>query len=68
MHFFCVFPILSLLFGAHASSLDSRQPNAHPLDARYVTDVCGNVAKLVVPSAQGTNIVVGKIGRFNVPH
>ena len=67
MRLFHVFPILSLLFGARASSLDSRQPDAHPLDARDVTDVCGDVGKLVVPKAQGGNTVVGKIGQLNVP-
>ena len=40
MRLFHVLPILSLLFGAHAFSLDSRQSNAHPLDARDFSDVC----------------------------
>jgi hypothetical protein len=63
MPFFAVLPILSLLLGVGASSLDSRSMMyAHPLDARTVTNVCGNVGKLVVPNASGGNTVVGKIG------
>ena len=67
MRLFHVFLILSFLFGVNASSLDSRQLYAHPLDARDVTDVCGNVGKLVVPNAQGGNTVVGTISQFNAP-
>ena len=40
MRLFQVLPILSLLFGTHASSLDLRQLDAHPLDARDFSDVC----------------------------
>ena len=40
MRLFHVLPILTLLFGAHAFSRDSRQSNAHPLDARDFSDVC----------------------------
>ena len=43
MRLFCVFPFLSLLFGARASSLDSRRPDAHPLDARDVSNVCATI-------------------------
>ena len=67
MHSFPVLPILSLLLGVGASSLDSRWQYAHPLDARTVNNVCGNVGKLVVPNASGGNTVVGKIGQFNCP-
>ena len=40
MRLFRVLSTLSLLFGARASSLGSRQSDAHPLDARDVSDVC----------------------------
>jgi hypothetical protein len=38
--FHILLPILSFLFGASASSLESRQLDAHPVDARDVSDVC----------------------------
>ena len=59
MRLFHVLPILSLFFGARASSLGSREPAAHPLDARDLLDVCA----LVNTDVQG----IGVIGRFNVP-
>ena len=41
-----VLPILSLLFGASASSFDSRTLDAHPLDARDVLDVCASLVNV----------------------
>ena len=43
MHLFRVLPVLSLLLGACASSLDSRQPVPHQLDVRDTPDVCATV-------------------------
>ncbi|KAH9051581.1 hypothetical protein EDB83DRAFT_2316717 [Lactarius deliciosus] len=43
MRLFRVLPVLSLLFGTGASSLQSREPAAHPLDARDLVDVCASV-------------------------
>ena len=62
-----VFPILSLLFGARAS-LDSRQPDAHPLDARDVSDVCATLEPTTNPS--GVELYVALLasdtyGQFN---
>jgi hypothetical protein len=68
MRLFCILPILSLLFRSHASSLDSRQPlaDAHPLDARDFSDVCGLVdTELVVPDLLGIQTAVGVISQFN---
>jgi hypothetical protein len=66
MHLFRILPILSLLFGAHASSLDPRRPDAHPLDARDLSDVCGSLnTELVVPDLLGILTAVGVIGQFN---
>lgn len=63
-----VFPILSFLFGARASSLDSRALAAHPLDARDFLDVCASVnTELVVPDSFGILTAVGVISQFNVP-
>jgi hypothetical protein len=69
MRLFRVLPILSLLFGARASSLDSRQPAAHPLDARYLLDVCALVkTELIIPNPITNGpLVIGAIGQFNVP-
>ncbi|KAN0135205.1 hypothetical protein V8E53_007096 [Lactarius tabidus] len=62
MHLFRILPILSLLFGAHASSLDPRRPDAHPLDARDLSDVCGSLnTELVVPDLLGILTAVGVI-------
>ena len=69
MRLFRLLPVLSLLFGAHASSLDSRQPGAHPLDARDL-DVCALVNQVLVipvPSPLGPPVNVGLIGLFNIP-
>ena len=42
MRLFRALPVLSLLFGARASFLDSRQPIPHRLDVRDTPDVCVN--------------------------
>jgi hypothetical protein len=63
MHIFHVLPIFCLLTGASASSLDSRRPDAHPLDARYVTDVCAFIdTELEVPDSAGNPVDAGPIG------
>ncbi|KAI0300652.1 hypothetical protein B0F90DRAFT_395233 [Multifurca ochricompacta] len=62
MRIFRVLPILGLLFGAHASPLESREPASHPLDARAPLDVCANVnVDLAVPDSLGTLTTVGRI-------
>ncbi len=67
MRLFRVLPILSLLFGARASSLESREPAAHPLDARDLLDVCASVnVELVVPNLLGVLTAVGIVGQSNV--
>ena len=43
MRLFYLLPILSFLFGTGASSLDSRMPGAHPLDARDVPNMCAYI-------------------------
>ncbi|KAN0135202.1 hypothetical protein V8E53_007093 [Lactarius tabidus] len=54
MRLFHVLPILGLLFGVSASSLDSRAPAAHPLDARELLDVCASVnVDLLAPDLLG---------------
>lgn len=69
MRLFHVLPILSFFFGARASSLDSRQRDAHPLDTRDVLDVCASVdAGLVVPDVLGILTAVGNIGQLNASH
>ena|ERR1700761_9101262 len=68
MRLFRALPILSLLFGARASSFDSRAPTAHPHDARDLLDVCSSVdTELVVPDLLGILTAVGVIGQFNFP-
>ena len=69
MRFFRVFPFLSLLFGASASSLDSRAPAAHPLDTRELLDVCASVnVDLEAPNLLGNVLgATGVIGQFNSP-
>ena len=63
MRFFRVLPVLSLLLGARASSLDPREPAAHRLDVRDTNDICANLdAQLVVPNAQGVKTAVGTVG------
>ncbi|KAH9170201.1 hypothetical protein EDB89DRAFT_2230753 [Lactarius sanguifluus] len=62
MRLFRVLPVLSLLFGARASSLQSREPAAHPLDARDLLDVCAPVnTDLVVPDLLGVQTAVGMV-------
>ncbi|KAH9051506.1 hypothetical protein EDB87DRAFT_1694447 [Lactarius vividus] len=62
MRLFRVLPVLSLLFGARASSLQSREPAAHPLDARELLDVCASVnADLVVPDVLNVLTAVGAL-------
>ena len=68
MRLFRILPTLSLLFGVRASSLGSREPAAHPLDARDLLDVCASVnVNLEVPDILGVLKAVGVIGRFIVP-
>jgi hypothetical protein len=58
-----VIPALSLLFGARASSLDSREPASHPLDVRDLLDVCASInTELAVPDLLGVLTAVGVIG------
>ena len=61
--------IFCLLFGAYASSFDSRAPAAHPLDARDLLDVCASVnTELVVPDLLGGILTAaGAISQFKVP-
>ena len=67
MHLFHVFPILSILFAAHTSSLDSRASAAHPLDARDLLDVCASIdTNLVIRDWFGVLTAVGIIGQFNL--
>jgi hypothetical protein len=43
MRLFKHLSLLGLFFGARASSLKTREPAAHPLDARELLDVCALV-------------------------
>ncbi|KAI9439296.1 hypothetical protein H4582DRAFT_2076001 [Lactarius indigo] len=62
MRLFRALPVLGLLFGARASSLQSREPAAHPLDERDLLDVCASVnTELVVPNILGILTAVGVI-------
>ena len=67
MRLFPLLPILSLLFGARASSLDSRRPDAHPLDVRDAPDVCGGIDKeLAVPDiSTGAITSAGMLSQFD---
>jgi hypothetical protein len=69
MRLFHVLPILGLLFGVSASSLDSRAPAAHPLDTRELLDVCASVnVDLQAPELLGDLLgVSGVIGQFHTP-
>jgi hypothetical protein len=61
MRFFRVLPALGLLFGARASSLDSRHRN----DVRDLLDVCASVnAQIAVPNLLGILTAVGVVGGF----
>lgn len=63
-----VLPILSFLLGASASSLDTRHPHAHPLDAHDVSDVCAYVnSDLEVLSEYKVLTDAGPLGQFNGP-
>src|SRR6266702_4435547 len=67
MRLFRILPILSLLFGARASSLESREPAAHPLDARDLLEVCASVnVELVVPNLLGVLTAVGIVAQLGV--
>ena len=67
MRLFRVLPLLSLLLGGCASSLDSRSPAPHPLDARALIDVCASInANLNVPDLLGILQVAGVVGQFNL--
>jgi len=60
MRLFRLLPTLGLLFGARASSFNSREPAPHPLDARDLIDVCASLdTELVVPNLLGILSVVG---------
>jgi hypothetical protein len=62
MHPFRLLPVLSLLFGARASNVDSRNAVPHPLDVRDTVDVCATVdTGLVVPNFLGKMTNVGYI-------
>ena len=72
MRLFLVFPFLSLLFGASASSLDSRRPDAHPLDARDVSNVCatlnsGEFYEAGYPEFNTLFVLLGITSQFNGP-
>ena len=56
MRLFHGLQILSF-FGAGASSRDSRAPNAHPLDARGVLDICAYIDQQL-ESRHGTSPLV----------
>ena len=67
MRFFTVLPVLSLLLGARAHSLDSRDPVPHRLDVRDTLDVCGSLnTELVVPDILGILTAVGVIGESTI--
>ena len=59
-------PVLSLLLGARASSLDSRGPASNRLNVREpIVDVCASInAELVVPDLLGILTAVGVVGEF----
>ena len=72
MRLFLVLPFLSLLFGASASSLDSRRPDAHPLDARDVSNVCAvltsrDFSEAGYPTPSILLEILGIISQFNGP-
>ena len=67
MRLFHLLPILSFVFGAGASSLDSRMPDAHPLDARDVPNVCAYLnTELEVPYFIFFDEDVGEISQSKV--
>jgi hypothetical protein len=68
MRIFHVLSILSVLFRASASSLDSRAPVAHPLDARDTLDACAPIYEDLSTSKvlSGLYGISGVIGQFDV--
>ena len=64
MHLLPVLSVLGLLIGTRASSLDSRAPASHHLDARQpILDVCATInAELAIPDAQEEVHLIGDIG------
>ena len=67
MRLFHGLPILSFLLGAGASSLDSRAPNAHPLDARDVLDICAYIDQQLDVMSWYITVSAGVISQSNVP-
>ena len=70
MRLFRLLAFLSLLFGASASSLDSRRPDAHPLDARDLPNVCATLTSedtTAYPSLHSTMGLFGLSSQFNGP-
>jgi hypothetical protein len=64
MRLFKLLSLLGLFFGARASSLKTREPASHPLDARELSDVCAFLdTDLSVRIVQGTFYDVGKLSR-----
>ena len=70
MRLFRLLTFLSLLFGASASSLDSRRPDAHPLDARDLPNVCAKLTSEDTTAYASFNFIMGLLGlssQFNGP-
>jgi hypothetical protein len=68
MRLFKLFSPLTLLFGARASSLKSREPAPHPLDVRDLLDLCAPIDReFVVPNSLGVLLSFGVLGR-STPH
>jgi hypothetical protein len=65
MRHFRVLPPLSLLLGARAYSLDSRDPTAHRLDVRATSDVCATVHSFLALS--GTPRIGGSTFKGSLP-
>jgi hypothetical protein len=60
MRLFKLISLLGLFFWARASSLKTREPASHPLDARELPDVCALVNEyLAVPLQSGYKDSVG---------
>jgi len=58
MRLFKLLSLLSLFFWARASSLETRQPASHPLDARQPGNVCAVVGpEIFIPVGNPDNIV-----------
>ena len=67
MRLFHGLPILSFLFGAGVSSLDSRAPNAPALDARDVLDICAYIDQQLDVMSWYITVSAGVISQSNVP-